>query len=433
MDRVIAPTKLGGKIAAIPSKSDAHRLLFCAALADGVTEIVVGDGELSADIHATMACIRALGGGAESAGDTIRVTPIDRAAITSPVVCDCGESGSTARFLLPIAAMLATHAPITLIGRGRLPERPFAPLCNALRSGGATVDRDLLPITVQGGLRAGEYRIAGNISSQYITGLLLALPALEGASRISLTTPLESRGYIDMTLSTLARFGVDVATDATAYTVPTRPYRTPGHIVADGDWSNAAFWLCAGAIAKPVTMTGLSLDSRQGDRAVLDALRAFGAAVKVTGETVTVSPAPLRGITLSVADIPDLVPVLAVVAALAEGETRFTDAARLRLKESDRLATVAGLIADLGGQARIAGDTLIVTGQAQLRGGTTDSANDHRIAMAAAVAALGCTGNVLLYRAEAVAKSYPAFWADYASLGGTSEEIFINSIHEVTP
>lgn len=433
MDRVISPRQLGGRIAAIPSKSDAHRLLFCAALADGESAIIVGTGELSADIHATMACIRALGGGAAVEGDTIRVTPIDRARLIVPVTCDCGESGSTARFLLPIAAMLATRAPITLVGHGRLPARPFASLCTALRAGGATVDRDLLPITVFGGLRAGNYRIAGNISSQYITGLLLALPALGESSRIDLTTPLESRGYIDMTLSTLARFGVDVTPDATGYTVPACPYRTPGRIIADGDWSNAAFWLCAGAIASPITVTGLSHASRQGDRAVLDALRAFGATVEDTADAVTVSPAPLRGITLSVADIPDLVPVLAVVASLAAGETRFTEAGRLRLKESDRLATVAGLITDLGGQAHIDDDTLVVIGQAHLRGGTTDSANDHRIAMAAAIAALGCTSPVILHRAEAVAKSYPAFWADYARLSGASDEIFINYASEVTP
>ncbi len=416
MDRLIAPGKIGGSIAAIPSKSDAHRLLLCAALADAPTEIVVGEGELSADIHATMACIGALGGKVDATSDTLRVTPIDRMALTAPVTCDCGESGSTARFLLPIAAVLGERAPVTLIGHGRLPERPFAPLCDALRAGGATVDRDLLPIAASSGLRPGEYRIAGNISSQYITGLLLALPLLDGPSRITLTSPLESRGYVDMTLSTLARFGVHVEADETGYTVPAAPYHSPGKITADGDWSNAAFWLCAGAISGTITMTGLSQGSCQGDRRVADILRSFGAQVNADGDTVTVSPAPLHGITLSVANIPDLVPVLAVVAALADGETHFTDAARLRLKESDRLATVSKQITDLGGQARIDGDTLIVTGQPRLSGGITDSVNDHRIAMSAAIAALGCTSPVTLTGVEAVAKSYPAFWRDYDRL-----------------
>jgi len=416
MDRLIAPGKLSGTIAAIPSKSDAHRLLLCAALADVPTEIVVGEGELSADIHATMACIEALGGTVTATADALRVTPINRAALTAPVTCDCGESGSTARFLLPIAAVLGASAPITLTGHGRLPERPFALLCDALRNGGATIDRDLLPIAASGGLRPGEYRIAGNVSSQYITGLLLALPLLGAPSRITLTSPLESRGYVDMTLSTLARFGVQVEADETGYTVPAASYRSPGRIIADGDWSNAAFWLCAGAISGPVTMTGLSQDSCQGDRRVIDVLRSFGASITTRDNTVTVSPAPLHGITLSVADIPDLVPVLAVVAALADGETRFTDAARLRLKESDRLATVSRQITDLGGQARIEGDTLIITGRPILAGGKTDSAGDHRIAMSAAIAALGCTSPVRLTGAEAVAKSYPAFWRDYDRL-----------------
>ena len=219
-----------------------------------------------------------------------------------------------------------------------------------------------------------------------------------------------------MTLSTLARFGVQVEADETGYTVPAASYRSPGRIIADGDWSNAAFWLCAGAISGPVTMTGLSQDSCQGDRRVIDVLRSFGASITTRDNTVTVSPAPLRGIPLSVADIPDLVPVLAVVAALADGETRFTDAARLRLKESDRLATVSRQITDLGGQARIEGDTLIITGRPILAGGKTDSAGDHRIAMSAAIAALGCTSPVRLTGAEAVAKSYPAFWRDYDRL-----------------
>lgn len=417
MDRVINPAKLGGTIAAIPSKSDAHRLLFCAALAYVPTEIVVGKGELSADIHATMNCIRALGGKVTATGDCLQVTPIAFPMKDGPIVCDCGESGSTARFLLPIAAVLSSaDRPITLVGHGRLPERPFAPLCDALRAGGADIDRDLLPITVRGKLRAGEYRIAGDISSQYITGLLLALPLCEAYSRLTLTSPLQSRGYVDMTLYTLSRFGINVEADEKGYVIPALPYRTPGRITADGDWSNAAFWLCAGAISGPVTMHGLSQDSRQGDRRVVDILRRFGASVEIDGDSVTVSPGTLHGITVSAADIPDLVPVLAVVAALAEGETHFTEAGRLRLKESDRLATVTAMLTALGGDARIDGDTLIVHGRESLAGGEVDSANDHRIAMAAAITALRCRGAVTLHGAEAVAKSYPAFWQDYERL-----------------
>ncbi len=416
MERLIPPAVASGCIAAIPSKSDAHRLLFCAALADAPTEIVVGEGELSADIHATIGCIRALGGEVSEGKDTLCVTPINHAALTDPRVCDCGESGSTARFLLPIAAVLGEYAPITLVGHGRLPERPFAPLCDAMREGGATLDRDLLPITARGGLRAGEYRIAGNVSSQYITGLLLALPLLGRESRITLTSPLASSGYVEMTLATMARFGVEVRADANGFTVPVARYCSPRRVTADGDWSNAAFWLSAGAVGGEVSVTGLSPDSRQGDRRVVDILARFGASVKVCGDCVTVARGSLRGITLSVDEIPDLVPVLAVVAALAEGETRFTDAGRLRLKESNRLATVSAMICNLGGDARVDGDSLIVRGRPALCGGTANSAGDHRIAMSAAIAALGATAPVRVCGAEAVNKSYPAFWQDCARL-----------------
>lgn len=419
MIRTLTPGRIcRGSIPAIPSKSDAHRLLLCAALADAPTEIFVGSGELSADIRATMACIIALGGNVTEENGCLRVTPIRYTKQSEPVLCDCGESGSTARFLLPIAAAAGHITPITLTGHGRLPLRPFAPLCDALRAGGADIDRDLLPITTRGELRAGEFTIAGNISSQYITGLLLALPLLERDSRITLTTPLESRGYVDMTLSTQARFGIHVKADKTGWQVPASPYRSPGRIAAEGDWSNAAFWLTAGAVSGPMTVTGLSPHSPQGDRRITDILAAFGAQVTVEAEAVTVAPAPLRGITLSVADIPDLVPILAVAAAAAEGESRFTDAGRLRLKESDRLESVSTMLRALGGDARIEDDTLIVRGGKPLCGGTVDSVNDHRIAMSAAVAALLCSHRVELAGAQAVEKSYPAFWADYERLCG---------------
>ncbi|MBR6709366.1 MAG: 3-phosphoshikimate 1-carboxyvinyltransferase [Clostridia bacterium] len=427
MERLISPVRIGGSIAAIPSKSDAHRLLLCAALADAPTAITVGEGELSEDIHATMQCIESLGGKAAREDGVIHVTPIDRTASNESITCDCGESGSTARFLLPIAAALAGDRSITLVGHGRLPQRPFAPLCAALRSGGVSADRDLLPITVSGKLRAGEYKIAGNISSQYITGLLLALPLCDAESRITLTTPLESRGYVDMTQSTLARFGIHTERDETGFTVPARAYCSPGEITAEGDWSNAAFWLCAGAIAAspsaPVTVTGLQQDSMQLDREIIPLLRQFGAAVVQTEDAFSVSHAPLHAIDTTVTHIPDLVPVLSVVAALADGTSYFRDAGRLRLKESDRLASVCAMLQSIGGRAWVEGDTLVVSGRPSLAGGSVDSAGDHRIAMSAAVAALGCRAPITLTGAEAVAKSYPAFWQDYTRLCQTKSSL----------
>ena len=399
MRATILPSTLAGEIGAIASKSQAHRLLICAALADAPTRIRCGT--LSADIEATAACLRGLGARIDYADGVFTVDPIGEAPASA--VIDAGESGSTLRFLLPVVCALGVRTDIRM--HGRLPERPLTPLWEELERHGARLTRpagDL--IRAAGPLTGGEYVMAADISSQFISGLLFTLPLLGEEARIRLTGQIESSSYLDMTVRALRAFGTETLRTADGFTLPAaQRYRSPGEISVEGDWSNAAFWICADRIlGGTLSITGLDPGSPQGDRAVeKTSLRiAAGSAV------------------VDCRDIPDLVPVLAVLASVSPGQTRFINAGRLRIKESDRLRTTAELLNSLGAQVRELPDGLTVTGTASLSGGEVDSANDHRIAMSAAVAALACQNPVILHGAQAVNKSYPAFWDDYRRLGG---------------
>jgi len=408
----ITPAHLSGTVKAIPSKSDAHRLLIASALADRCTKLVMTGG--SEDISATIGCLRALGAYIELQSDGIAVSPIDD--VPERPLLDCHESGSTLRFLLPVAAAVSEHAAFT--GQGRLPQRPIGELCTAMGSGGVSFSSDRLPLETSGRLKSGVYRLPGGISSQYITGMLMALPITGGDSEIILTDKLRSGAYVDITLGVLKRFGIEVKKTDSGYFIPGgQRYRSPGKTEVDGDWSNGAFLLCAGAVGGSVTVSGLYPDSPQGDKGIVDLLRRMGADVSVNGNSVTVSGGKLRGCEIDIDETPDLLPALAMAAAFAEGDTSFVNGARLRIKESDRLAACAGLIADLGGSAEETADGLIVHGTG-LRGGTTHGRGDHRIVMAAAIAAAGCKEQVTVTGCNAVNKSYPAFFDDYAKLGG---------------
>ncbi len=396
---MLAPSRLAGTVPAIASKSQAHRLLICAALADRPT--VIACPATSADITATADCLRALGADIAYENGVFSVSPIvtvpDRPAL------DCGESGSTLRFLLPLVCALGAKATIKM--HGRLPERPLSPLWEALCAHGAALARPAPDvIAVEGRLRPGAFTLDAGVSSQFISGLLFALPLLGGGSTITLTGKLESAAYVTMTVRALALFGVDCPFAAGVYTVPGgRRYASPGAVAVEGDWSNAAFWIVADRLCGgTLTVTGLDPASPQGDRAV----------------TALADRIVAGGAVIDCQDVPDLVPVLSVLAAVSPGVTEFVNAGRLRIKESDRLAATAGLITALGGDARERPDGLTVTGRAKLTGGAADSANDHRIAMSAAVASLACTGPVTVTGAQAVNKSYPAFWDDFARLGG---------------
>jgi len=412
---------LRGVIPAIASKSHAHRLLICAALADRPVRIRCTT--TNADIDATAECLRSLGAVIERVGEIFTVTPIAAFGLKKGQTLDCGESGSTMRFLLPV--VLALEADASLLGKGRLPSRPLSPLYEELMAHGALIDPvGTNPLGCRMGISAGDYTIDGGVSSQFISGLMFALPLLDEKSRIVVTGRLESRPYVELTMQCLRLFGVEIGeTEPNVFEIGKGCYHAPdsGAICTEGDWSNAAFWLTAGAFSEEgITVTTLNPDSIQGDKKITEILRDFGADVKVDGTSFTVKRTrPLHGITVDAADIPDLVPVLSVAAAGAVGDTTITGCGRLRLKESDRIASVCDMIRALGGEIEASDDTIVVHGTGRLRGGEVDSVNDHRIAMSATVAAGICESSVTIKDAEAVAKSYPGFYGDLAELGGS--------------
>ncbi len=415
MKRMISPGARTGRVHIPASKSQAHRLLICAALGEETCEIVC-DG-VSADIAATAKCLNALGAKVGRTETGFRISPIQK---VPEGCCEllCGESGSTLRFLLPVVGALGAQA--AFHREGRLPQRPLAPLDGVLTAHGMTLSEDGDLLLCSGQLQAGDYEIAGNVSSQYISGLLMALPRLTGESTLTVTGTLESAAYIAMTEDALKLSGVKFSKSGASYAIPGgQRFRLPLRTAVEGDWSNAAFFLCMGALAKGgVRVEGLNLKSSQGDRGVLDVLRAFGAEVGEEGDTVTVRRGTLRGVTIDASPIPDLIPVLSVVASVAAGETRVENAYRLRLKESDRLQSTANLLRALGGRVEEKEDGLVITGVPALHGGAVETQNDHRLAMSAATAACAATGEVTVDNDACVAKSYPRFWEDYGSLKG---------------
>ncbi len=396
MDITIRPRLLRGSIEIIPSKSQAHRLLICAAFADRPTQLRCPD--TNRDMEATAACLEALGATIHRTDSGYTVFPIEKAPKAAAL--PCGESGSTLRFLLPVAGALGVDAVFHL--EGRLPQRPLSPLWEEMERMGCTLTRPTTDtLRCQGKLKAGTYTIPGNISSQYVTGLLLALPLLPEESRISVTGVLESAPYVTMTQEALTRFHIH--TDA--FRIPGKQvFRSPGYLAVEGDWSNGAFFLAARQLGSELAVTGLDPASPQGDRAITELLTKLK-----SGSTP-----------ISARDIPDLVPVLAVFAACHHGAV-FSDIQRLRLKESDRVASTLALIRALGGQAEADEKSMTVHGT-NLTGGTVDACNDHRIAMAAAIAATVCKENVTILGAQCVEKSYPRFWEEYANLGGQYEQ-----------
>ena len=410
MDVTIIPNKLQGTVTPPSSKSVGHRALIAAALSGGFSTISnLGD---SKDIQATRRCLSNLSTWIEDLSpDKVRVHGIGHSLVQAgpfPVL-DCGESGSTLRFLIPVALLVQGAAQFT--GRGRLMERPLKPYEDLFREKGLTWKLEDSVLTVDGGrgydtlaLDPGEYRLPGDVSSQFITGLLFALPLLGGDSEIVLTTPLESRGYVDLTLDVLRTFGIRVEERAGAFHVPGSQHYESRDFTVEADWSQAAFWYAANFAGGQVDIQGLNMDSKQGDKVI--ALQYWQLAKPGEAE-------------LDVSQCPDLVPPLAAMAAVRAGTTHFTHAARLRMKESDRLSTVAAALRAMGTQVEEGADSLTIHGRERLPGdGTVDCCNDHRIAMMAAVSAAFAQEPVKLLGAECVRKSYPEFWDHFIQLGG---------------
>ncbi len=411
----------GGRIGAIPSKSVAHRMLICAALADRATFIRCAS--TSADIDATARCLCALGAEITRTEDGFSVVPARNTP--ADAVLDCGESGSTLRFLLPLTAALGI--PAHFVRRGRLPKRPLSPLYEEMIRHGAILpdNPEAEPLPLSGKIPAGRYELDGGVSSQFISGMLMAMPLMGGVSELSLTGRVESADYIRITTHVMEKFGICVNSSANGrfYTVEANRYTSPGEITVEGDWSNAAVWLAAGAVGQyPITVTELDTNSPQGDRRIVDVLRQFGADVTVDSDAVTVTPAPLHGISLDASQIPDLVPVIAAVAARAKGETVITGIARLRIKESDRVASVTELLRTLGADITSDEARIVIRGARPLTGGVVSSYRDHRLVMCAFVASLYAEGHISVTDARAIDKSYPGFCGDITALGGTFTE-----------
>lgn len=409
----IIPKGIQGNTKAIASKSDAHRAVICAALADGKTNIHIS--EMSEDIRATLACMQALGAGISESSGVFTIEPIK--GLKKKAVLDCGESGSTLRFLLPVAAALGMNA--EFIGGGRLPERPIGIITDLLEEKGIAFDNKKLPINMEGRLIAGEFKIRGDVSSQFISGLLFALPLLDDTCTIRLISPLESRAYIDMTLAVLNKFGANIKETESGYvTEPVKRYVSPGSYTVEGDWSNSAFFLTGAALSGKTAVYGIDTKSKQADIRILDILRKAGADVDIDSGKAVVQKNKLKPFELDVSQCPDLFPIAAVLACGAEGKSVLYNAERLRIKESDRIKSVRALIEGLGGSTVEEQSALTIFGKGGLDGGEVSSVNDHRIAMSACIASCICKNPVILNNAQAVKKSYPDFYRDFEMLGG---------------
>ena len=456
-EKTVSPGPRHGTAAIPSSKSEAHRLMILSALSDN--SVTLACSGFSNDIIATADCLNAMGASIlldkkigivvdpcrNSSGrpeppnrDTSgRVVPTRRDTLERPVslhpdtpgrliqtipdtsgrpLLPCRDSGSTLRFLMPLCGALGISACFEM--SGRLPERPLAPFDEELEKHGMKLTKVRNRLYVEGRLNPGVYSLPGNVSSQYISGLLMSLPSLYGDSRLTITGNIESADYIRMTTNALTVAGIDYSREDRTFLIPGRQhYHMPDTYTIGGDWSGAAFFLCLGALSpEGILVRGLDPDSKQGDKAILDVLKLFGANIDISAEGIFVKKGPLHGITLDASGIPDLVPVISVIAAAAVGTTHIVNAGRLRLKESDRLKSTAALISGLGGMIVEEEDSLTIKGTGRLHGGRADSFSDHRIAMSAAVASAICSNPVIISDPDCVRKSFSDFWQVFDNL-----------------
>ena len=412
----VEPSQLNGTVAIPPSKSDVHRAIICGALSRG--KCVISPVDLSEDIKATIGCVETLGA---KVNITEGVLTIDGSEMFKGdnYQIFCNESGSLLRFIIPVVSAMGISA--TFTGAGRLPERPIGIYLDCLpKAGVKCTTKSGLPLTVEGQLQAGTFEIPGNVSSQFITGLLFALPLLKEDSKIILTSPLESVAYVDITINVMKKFGVIIETTDYGYFVKGNQKYIPQNYTTEGDWSNAAFFMTAAAIKGDITVTGVDKNSAQGDKEIAEILKRFGAKVEFTDNGVRVQKGDLKATNIDARQIPDLVPILAVCATFAEGTTHITGAERLRIKESDRLSAIANAINKLGGNVIEKPDGLVITGVKSLKGGAVQGVNDHRIVMAMSVATLMATDTVTITDMESIKKSFPNYFEEYNRLGGIS-------------
>ena len=430
MEKVrISPAKLNGEILIPSSKSMGHREIICAGLAEGTS--IVDNISMSKDIEATMRCLKALGVDIEKIsskfpGRTALKIVGSGKLFAKEASADCGESGSTLRFFVPLGASLG--ADFTFIGHGKLVSRPLKAYYDIFAEQGLkfSTKNGELPLTVNGKLKPGTYKLPGDVSSQYVSGLLFALPLLDGDSCIEITSPLESASYVDMTLACLAKYGIQIENVNNEH----RIYKVKGNQKyqakegnVEGDWSQVAFWTVAGAIGEKVISSGVDFSSLQGDKAVVEIMERMGAKITTSENSVVVAGGLTHDTVIDATNCPDIIPVLSALASVSKGTTKIINAARLRIKECDRLAAMRTELNKLGANVTELPDGLIIEGKPEglPGGGNVDAWNDHRIAMSLAIVAAKCQEGFELTGAGSVAKSYPIFWEDYKSIGGQIE------------
>lgn len=409
MDLKITPSLLSGEVTVPPSKSVAHRMIIAAALADGFSEI--SNLSQSKDILATIDCMRAFGADIELNGNTAFITGIK--SVPESTIADCLESGSTLRFLIPVACALGINT--RFFGKGKLPQRPITPFLEEFPKHGIEFDfskaetGSTLPCSVSGKLTAGRFEIDGGISSQFITGLMLALPLLDGDSEIFIKSRLESKPYVDITIGVLSGFSCEIIERDNSYFIKGGSSLKPFSGSVEGDYSQSAFFYAANALGSDIVINGLNEASSQGDKQIVKICREFSK-----------NRAPFE---IDCSDIPDLVPILSVLGCFGKGKSRIYNAARLRIKECDRLAAMEDCLNRIGGKVSSTKDSLIIEGVESFNGGEVVCYNDHRIAMSMAIAATRCKDPLIIRGAECVSKSYPDFFEVYKTIGGKAENI----------
>lgn len=416
----IKPGALNGTVSVPPSKSAAHRAIICAALSDGTS--VIEPVELSNDIKATIQCMKKLGAEISLDGKTLTVSG-SRIFSSDNIQLDCGESGSTLRFLIPVAAAGGVSA--EFVGHGKLPERPIGVFTECLPQHNVEcITKGGLPLKIKGRLESGKYYVPGNISSQFITGLLLALPLADGDSEIILTSGLQSGDYINMTVDTMKAFGVEVSSCENGWRIKGGQRYKAVNFKVEGDWSQAAFFMTAAALGGKITIDNLDINSRQGDKACMEIYSRFGARITLSDNgNITIEHGELKGTEINAENIPDMVPALAVTAALCEGTTVIKGAERLRIKECDRLAAMRDGLSRLGADITETSGGFIINGRKKLNGAEVSGYNDHRIVMSLTVAAVCADGDIIITCPESVNKSYPDFFEVHRKLGGCSDVI----------
>jgi len=416
MNVIIKPSKLTGDVIIPPSKSLSHRAIIAASLAKGKSTIT--NVLFSKDILATIDAMEACGAKITKYEDSLEIYGIEK-VIRNKSIIDANESGSTIRFMIPIA--LTNNEPITFVGHNNLVNRPldvFYEIFDNQNIEYKREDNKYLPLYVNGGLKPGKYNIRGDISSQFITGLLYALPLLNGDSEIIITTNLESKGYIDLTLDILNMYGIEIINDNyERFIIKGNQSYKPCDYEIEGDYSQSAFFLVADMLGANINLLAMREDSYQGDKKIIDDIKSFGGNVSFDNKILKANGIP-KGTTIDFSQSPDLGPALTVLAALSDGHSSFINAKRLRIKECDRITCMADELNKIGCIVKENPDGMEIDGVKDINPIEFDSHNDHRVAMALSMICLVSKKEFKILNAECVSKSYPNYWNVFESLGG---------------